>query len=80
MTGSGKSMNFPFVKQIRLNQKQMDKFDANEVRNFLDGGKGYKDIDNQYIVYVIREMFESGVLKVYSDKLTEQYKMVLESI
>ncbi len=81
MTGSGKSMNFPFVKQIRLNQAQMDKFNPKEVRKFLSSSQTTdKAINNQYIVQVIKEMFEKDVIKVYKAKMNEQYKSVLEMI
>lgn len=79
MTGSGKSMNFPFVKQIRLNEEQMNKFDPKEIRKLIDGNHA-NCAQNRRIVNVLREMFEKGVLKVYADKLTEQYKKVLEDL
>ncbi len=79
MTGTGKKMNFPFVKQIRLNQDQMDKFSAIEIRFFLDN-KTDKFMENQFIVKVLKDMFEKGVIKVYKEKLTDSYQEVLEMI
>ncbi len=79
MTGSGKKLNFPFVKQIRLNQAQMDKFDPLEVRRFLDSNTE-NFLKYQFMLDVLKVMFEKGVIKVYKDKLTDSYKDVLEMI
>ena len=37
MTGKDKKMNFPIVRNIRLNQKQNDKWDPKNIRAFLEG-------------------------------------------
>ena len=37
MTGKNKKMNFPIIRNIRLNQKQNDKWDPKNIRAFLEG-------------------------------------------
>ena len=73
-----KALNFPFVKTIKLNQKQKDQFIAKEIRAFIDGNKDR--LKDKFIIDIIRKMFEEGVLKVYCDKLTPEYQKVLEMI
>lgn len=37
MTGKDKKMNFPIIRNIRLNQKQNEKWDPKSIRAFLEG-------------------------------------------
>ena len=40
----------------------------------------YEAIDNKNQFDILREMFEKGVIKVYKDKLTEEYQTFLEEL
>lgn len=73
MTGSNKKMNFPIIKQIRLNEQQALNWNAKAIRSFLD--KNSNDF-----LEVLREMFENGVLKVYKNKMNEKYLKCLEML
>ena len=37
MTGKDKKMNFPIVRNIRINEQQNDKWDPKHIRAFLEG-------------------------------------------
>lgn len=39
-----------------------------------------KQKNNEELLNILREMFEKGVIKVYSEKLTEEYKKTLEEL
>lgn len=71
-------MNFKFIKTIKLNQKQTENWDPKYIRACLNLRKDTETyLDNKSI---LKEMFEKGILKVYEDKLTEEYKTFLEAI
>ncbi len=79
MTGSGKELKLPIYKGLKINKKQHLNWDPKAIRKFLDGNHK-ATYEETYMIQIIREMFEKGVLKVYGDKLTEEYKNVLEMI
>ena len=63
--------NFEYMKSIKLNEKQVNNWDPKKVKAFLE---------NSDQLDILREMFENGVIKVYGNKLTEEYKDCLESL
>ena len=71
MTGRDKKMNYPIIKHLRINEQQNANWDFKKVRAFLD---------NRNQLDILREMFEKGVIKVYKDKLTEEYQKFLEEL
>ena len=54
MTGKDKKMNFPIVRNIRLNHKQSDKWNPKHIRDFLEGKTMNTDIVDKLVLLMIK--------------------------
>ncbi len=57
MTGKDKKMNFPIVRNIRLNEQQNDKWNPKRIRAFLEG----ETVDLNLIDKLVLLMVKAGV-------------------
>ena len=57
MTGKDKKMNFPIVRNIRLNEQQNDKWNPKCIRAFLEG----ETVDQVFIDKLVLLMVKAGV-------------------
>ena len=78
MTGKDKKMNFPIVRNIRLNEQQSDKWNPKSIRGFLDG-----KIDNNVMkdlkrLYQIMNIFL--LPRINENKIAEIPNSVLEEL
>jgi len=81
MTGKDKKMNFPLVRNIRLNQRQDDKWNPKLIRGFLDGKtdnnvmKDFKRLYQVMNVYLLPRINENKIAEIPNSVIEE-----LESI
>ena len=54
MTGKEKKMNFPIVRNIRINEKQNNKWDPKHIRAFLEGKTMNTDIVDKLVLLMIK--------------------------
>lgn len=74
------------LRTIRLTPEELANWDTKLVHEFLQGSTDILTHDSEVIgkqtriLNSLRDMFENGVLKVYRDKLTPEYKKILEEL
>ena len=78
MTGKDKQMNFPIVKNIRLNQQQSDKWNSKLIRGFLDGKTDNDVMKDLKRLYQIMNVFL--LPKINDTKIAEIPNSVLEEL
>lgn len=60
MTGKDKKMNFPIVRNIRINDQQNNKWDPKLIRGYLDG-KAIERENNDLIDKLVLLMVKAGI-------------------
>jgi len=78
MTGKDKKMNFPIVRNIRLNERQSDKWDTKSIRGFLDGKTDDNAMKDLKRLYQIMNVFL--LPKINDIKIAEIPNSVLEEL
>lgn len=78
MTGKDKKMNFPIVRNIRLNEQQSDKWDPKLIRGFLDGKTDNNVMKDLKRLYQIMNVFL--LPKINDIKIAEIPNSVLEEL
>ena len=78
MTGKNKKLNFPILKQIRINQEQAEKWDSKAIRNFLEGNEISKNnsLDTQILLKMIPAFIESGIKINLEEQEIERIKQL----
>ena len=54
MTGKDKKMNFPIVRNIRLNEQQNDKWNPKHIRAFLEGKTIDLDLTDKLVLLMVK--------------------------
>lgn len=78
MTGKDKKMNFPIVRNIRLNEQQSDKWSPKQIREFLDGKTDNNVMKDLKRLYQIMNVFL--LPKINDTKIAEIPNSVLEEL
>lgn len=78
MTGKDKKMNFPIVRNIRLNERQSDKWSPKQIRDFLDGKIDNNAMKDLKRLYQIMNVFL--LPKINDIKIAEIPDSVLEEL
>jgi len=78
MTGKDKKMNFPIVRNIRLNELQNDKWNPKQIREFLDGKTDNNVMKDLKRLYQIMNVFL--LPKINENKIAEIPNSVLEEL
>ena len=76
MTGKDKKMNFPIIRNIRLNQKQNDKWNPKNIRAFLEGNsndvmKDFKRLYQIMNVFLLPKINENKIAEIPNSVLEE---------
>ena len=76
MTGKDKKMNFPIVRNIRLNQRQNEKWNPKLIRELLDGKsngvmKDFKRLYQIMNVFLLPKINENKIAEIPNSVLEE---------
>ena len=76
MTGKDKKMNFPIVRNIRLNEQQNDKWNPKLIRGFLEGNsndvmKDFKRLYQIMNVFLLPKINENKIAEIPHSVLEE---------
>ena len=76
MTGKEKRMNFPIVRNIRLNERQNDKWNPKLIRGFLDGNsndvmKDFKRLYQIMNIFLLPRINENKIAEIPTSVLKE---------
>ncbi len=81
MTGSGKTLNFPIVKTIKLNEKQANLWQPKRIRNFLDAKLDKTEIFYENIIKKFIPKFLAADLDIdFNDKEFEVIERLYNEI
>lgn len=80
MTGKDKKMNFPIVRNIRLNQRQNEEWNPKLIRGFLDGNsndimKDFKRLYQIMNVFLLPRINERKIAEIPNSVLEELEKL-----
>jgi len=56
--GRPEGKNYKFFKGIKLNQKQVDNWDSNKIKAFLDGSLKPKEINNSEVIQKFKRLYD----------------------
>lgn len=82
MTGKDKKMNFPIVRNIRLNEQQNDKWNAKNIRAFLEGKEfGNIDLIDKLVLLMIKAGINSEIygIDIKESEIQSNIKRLMES-
>ena len=76
MTGKDKKMNFPIIRNIRLNEQQNDKWNPKLIRGFLEGNsndvmKDFKRLYQIMNIFLLPKINESKIAEIPHSVLEE---------
>lgn len=81
MTGKDKKMNFPIVRNIRINEQQNDKWDPKHIRAFLEGKTMNIDLVDKLVLLMVKAGINSEVygIDIKESEIQSNINRLMES-